>query len=65
MELVEAIPWLGLVMPGPGFRRGPELTQQQQQDVALGQRLAMEGSQLEIGQTVLVKEGTVLAVEGS
>ena len=64
VELVEAIPWLGQVMPGPGFRLGPELTQQQQEDVALGQRLAKEVSQLEIGQTVLVKEGTVLAVEG-
>ena len=64
VELVEAIPWLGQVMPGPGFRLGPGLTQQQQEDVALGQRLAKEVSQLEIGQTVVVKEGTVLAVEG-
>ena len=64
VELVEAIPWLDEIMPAPGVRLGPELTQQQQEDVALGQRLAKEVSQLEIGQTVLVKEGTVLAVEG-
>ena len=64
VELVEAIPWLGQVMPGPDFRLGPGLTQQQQEDVALGQRLAKKVSQLEIGQTVVIKEGTVLAVEG-
>jgi len=64
VELVDAIPWLGQVMPGPDFRLGPGLTHQQQEDVALGQRLAKEVSQLEIGQTVVVKEGTVLAVEG-
>ena len=34
VELVEAIPWLGQVMPGPDFLLGPGLTQQQQEDVA-------------------------------
>jgi len=64
VELIEAIPWLGQVMPGPDFHLGPKLTKQQREDVSLGYRLAKKVSQLEIGQTVVVKEGTVLAAEG-
>ena len=64
VELIEAIPWLGQAMPGPDFHLGPKLTKQQREDISLGYRLAKEVSRLEVGQTVIVKEGTVLAVEG-
>jgi len=64
VELIEATPWLKSFMPGPGFRLGPKLSKQQHEDVEFGFRIAKEVSRLEIGQTVLVKEGTVLAVEG-
>lgn len=64
VELIEAIPWLQPLMPGAGFRMGPKLSDQQREDVEFGYRIAKEVSRMEIGQTVLVKEGTVLAVEG-
>lgn len=64
VELVEAIPWLEPLMPGAGFRLGPKLSEAQRADVEFGFRIAKEISRLEIGQTVLVKDGTVLAVEG-
>lgn len=64
VELIEATPWLKSVMPGPGFSWGPKLSEAQREDVAFGYRMAKEVSRLEIGQTVVVKEGTVLAVEG-
>lgn len=64
VELISATPWLGPVMPGPGFALGPQLSAAQRADVAFGLRLAKEVSRLEIGQTVVVKEGTVLAIEG-
>ena len=64
VELVEATPWLRPLMPGPGFSLGRRLTREQRDDVEFGHRMAMEISRLEIGQTVVVKEGTVLAVEG-
>jgi DUF1009 family protein len=63
VELIEAVPWLRTFMPGSGFRLGPRLTKTQQADVEFGFRMAKEVSRLEIGQTVLVKDGTVLAVE--
>lgn len=64
VELIAATPWLRPHMPGPGFHLGPRLSQEQQSDIAFGHRLAKEVSRLEIGQLVVVKDGTVLAVEG-
>ncbi len=63
VELIEATPWLKPMMPGPGFQLGPKLSSAQRADVEFGLRMAKEVSRLEIGQTVLVKDGTVLAVE--
>lgn len=64
IELIEATPWLQPLMPKPGFFLGRKLSDAQQQDVAFGFRLAKEVSRLDIGQIVVVKNGTVLAVEG-
>ena len=64
VELIEATPWLKPAMLGAGFALGPKLSAAQQADVAFGWRIAKEISRLEIGQSVVVKQGTVLAVEG-
>lgn len=64
VELIEATPWLKPLMPAGGFRLGPKLSDQQRADVAFGFRIAKEISRLDIGQTVVVKKGAVLAVEG-
>ena len=64
VELIEATPWLAPLMPQTGFALGPKLSDGQQADVAFGFKIAKEVSRLEIGQLVIVKNGTVLAVEG-
>jgi hypothetical protein len=64
ITLIEPTPWLGPLMPAAGFSLGPKLTDAQKEDIAFGFRIAKEVSRLEIGQMVVVKEGTVLAVEG-
>jgi hypothetical protein len=64
VELIEATPWLAPLMPQTGFQLGPILSDGQRADVEFGFRIAKEISRLEIGQTVVVKRGTVLAVEG-
>ncbi|HEY3762564.1 MAG TPA: UDP-2,3-diacylglucosamine diphosphatase LpxI [Verrucomicrobiae bacterium] len=64
VELIDAIPWLAPLMPGNGFQMGPKLSDEQKADVEFGLRIAKEISRLEIGQLVVVKGGTVLAVEG-
>jgi hypothetical protein len=64
VQLVDARPWLKPSMPQAGFHVGPRLAPEQKADLDFGYRVAKEVSRLEIGQTVVVKEGTVLAVEG-
>ncbi len=64
IELIEATPWLKPLMPGRNFLIGPKLTDEQKEEVEFGWKIARETSRLEIGQTVVVKDGTVLAVEG-
>jgi len=64
VELIEATPWLQPLMPAGEFQLGPKLSAEQRADVEFGFRIAKEISRLEIGQIVVVKNGTVLAVEG-
>ena len=64
ITLIEATPWLQPAMPGAGFAMGPVPSEGQSSDITFGHQLAKEVSRLEIGQTVVVKNGTVLAVEG-
>ncbi len=64
IELIEATPWLKPLMPAAEFCLGPKLSAEQKADVAYGFRIAKEVSRLEIGQSVVVRNGTVLAVEG-
>ena len=64
VELIEATTWLRPLMPGAGFHLGPKLDDGQRAEVEFGFRIAKEISRLEIGQSVVVKGGTVLAVEG-
>jgi DUF1009 family protein len=63
VELIEATPWVRPLMPGAGFFLGPRPSEEQERDIQFGFRIAKEVSRLEIGQTVVVKNGTVLAVE--
>ena len=63
VELIDATPWLTPLMPGKDFQLGPKLSNQQKADVEFGFKIAKEISRLEIGQTVVVKNGAVLAVE--
>jgi UDP-2,3-diacylglucosamine hydrolase len=64
VELIEATPWLVPLMPQDGFALGPKISDAQKADVEFGLKIAKEVSRMEIGQTVVVKDGTVLAVEG-
>jgi len=64
IDLIEATPWLRPLMPAKGFHFGPKLSDEQRADVDFGFRIAKETSRLDIGQSVVVKNGAVLAVEG-
>lgn len=63
IALLPATTFLDDLLPGPGHVCGPALSARQEEDAAYGFRVAKEVSRLDIGQTVVVKKGTVLAVE--
>jgi DUF1009 family protein len=63
IELISATTFLDDLVPAAGLVCGPKLKDRQWRDAGFGFRIAKESSQLDIGQTVVVKNGTVLAVE--
>lgn len=63
IELLPATTYLDDLLPGPGQVAGPALSKDRLEDISFGMNIAKEVSRLDIGQTVVVKKGTVLAVE--
>jgi UDP-2,3-diacylglucosamine hydrolase len=63
VDLLPATTFLEDSLAPSGLVAGPKLSRQEQDDVALGWNIAKEISRLDIGQTVIVKNGTVVAVE--
>lgn len=63
IRILETPRFLGplLVPVGQLTRRGP--TAREQRDIALGREVARQMARLKIGQTVVLKQGTVVAVE--
>ena len=64
VELMPATSFLEDQLAPAGLIAGPKLSRREEEDVDLGWKMAKEIARLDIGQTVIVKNGTVLAVEG-
>lgn len=64
INILPAISFLDEFLATSGLIAGPKLTRREEADVTFGFEIAKEISRLDIGQTVVVKNGTVLAVEG-
>lgn len=63
VELLPAYTFLEDLLAPAGLIAGRALSRREEADVAFGFEIAKEVSRLNIGQTVVVKNGTVLAVE--
>ncbi len=63
VELLPATTFLEDQLASEGHMAGPKLKDREVEDASFGLRIAKETSRLDIGQTVVVKNGTVLAVE--
>ncbi len=61
--LLPATTFLEDSLASPGLLAGPRLSQHEQDDVELGWKIAKEIARLDIGQTIIVRNGTVVAVE--
>jgi DUF1009 family protein len=64
VELLPATTFLEQYLAGSGLIAGRRLSRREEDDVDFGWKVAKEMARLDIGQTVIVKSGTVLAVEG-
>jgi DUF1009 family protein len=63
VELLPATTFLEDSLAPSGLVTGAELSRREQEGVDLGWKTAKEIARLDIGQTVIVKDGTILAVE--
>ena len=63
VDLVPATTFLEDQLAPAGLVAGPKLSRREEEDVDLGWQIAKEIARLDIGQTIIVKNGTVLAVE--
>ena len=63
VELLPATTYMEDHLAPRGLIAGPKLSRREEEDVRFGFQIGKETSRLEIGQTVVVKAGTVLAVE--
>jgi DUF1009 family protein len=63
VRIVAATDFVKDVLAAEGHLAGPALTAEQQRDVALGREVAAQLGRADVGQTVVIKGGTVLAVE--
>ncbi len=63
-DLMPAYCFMESEMPDPGVLGNRAPTEREQADIQMGMHVAKVTSGLDIGQTVVLKEGTILAVEG-
>ena len=63
VDLLPATTFLEDSLAQPGSIAGPQLSPRQELDVDLGWNVAKEIARLDIGQTIVVKNGTIVAVE--
>ena len=63
-DLLPATTFMENAIAKSGLIAGPKLGKRQRQDIEFGLSIAKEIARLDIGQTVIIKNGTVLAVEG-
>jgi UDP-2,3-diacylglucosamine hydrolase len=63
VDILPATSFLEDCLAPTGLVAGPKLSRRENQDIDLGWKIAKEIARLDIGQTVIMKNGTVLAVE--
>src|SRR5256886_5544587 len=63
VDLLPAASFLEDSLAPAGLIAGPKLSRREEEDVDLGWKIAKEIARLDIGQTVIVKTGTIVAVE--
>ena len=63
VDLLPATTFLEDSLAQPGLIAGPKLSPRQEHDIERGWEIAKEIARLDIGQTIVIKNGTIVAVE--
>lgn len=63
VQIVAPTDFVPQVLAKPGLLAGPKLSSKQERDVEVGREVAFSLGRADVGQTVVVKDGVVLAVE--
>ncbi len=63
IELINSTTYVKYLLPSPGVLTKLKPTKKQLEDIKFGYKIAKQIAQLDIGQTVVVKDKTVLAIE--
>jgi DUF1009 family protein len=63
IDLLPATTFLEDSLASPGLIAGPKLSARQEHDVELGWKVAKEIAKLDIGQAIIVRNGTIVSVE--
>lgn len=63
LVVIDSTTFLGECLPGKGVLTKTKLSKKHEQDIAFGWELAKESARLDIGQSVVVKDTAVLAIE--
>jgi DUF1009 family protein len=63
IDLLPATTFLEDLLAQQGLIAGPKLSPREEHDVELGWNVAKEIARLDIGQTIIIKNGTIVAVE--
>jgi UDP-2,3-diacylglucosamine hydrolase len=63
VDLLPATTFLEDQLAPSGLIAGPKLSRREEEDVGFGWKIAKEIARLDIGQTLIVKNGTILAIE--
>jgi DUF1009 family protein len=63
IDLLPATTFLEASLAQSGVIAGPKLSPRQEHDIELGWNVAKEIARLEVGQTIVIKNGTIVAVE--
>jgi DUF1009 family protein len=63
VDLLPATTFLEDSLARPGLIAGPKLSSREEYDIEIGWNIAKEIARLDIGQTIVIKNGTIVAVE--
>lgn len=63
IELIDSRKYLSAFLSPPGVLTDREPTEEELKDIALGRKILREISPLDIGQTILIKNGVILSIE--